>query len=118
MTCERVRYTGPMATRPTAPSRSASACLALALALCAHLGCDDSSNSPKINNRGKANLCRDYLTCDECIEGQQDRGFKKPEAESMCGLAVMGCFTNWEKPIRCGGKDVDVDESDAVSEGG
>lgn len=85
-------------------------CLALVLGVGLGTGCDDdASNSPQINDRGKANLCRDYNTCDECIEGQHDRGYKKSEAETMCGAAVMGCFTTWDKPIRCGGKEMDED---------
>ena len=92
----------------------------LLLGLCLSLvgGCDDdASNSPQINDRGKANLCRDYNTCDECIAGQQDRGYEKGEAETMCGAAVMGCFTTWEKPIRCGDKDMDPEASEASDAG-
>lgn len=82
-------------------------CLGLGLGL--YAGCDDASNSPQIN--GKTNVCTDYSTCDECIAGQQDRGHPKAEAETMCGAAVVGCFTRWDKPIRCGGKAMDEDDA-------
>jgi hypothetical protein len=54
---------------------------------------------------GNSNLCTEYGTCDECIEGQQSKGNSLGEAETECGAAVTGCWTTWEKPVKCHGKE-------------
>ncbi len=52
-----------------------------------------------------ANLCTEYDTCDACIAGQERKGNSRGAAETECGAAVLGCWTTWDKPITCGGKE-------------
>jgi hypothetical protein len=60
-----------------------------------------SSRSPGEESDG-TNLCTEYTTCDDCIAGQQRKGASEGEAETQCGAAVTGCWTTWDKPIKCG----------------
>lgn len=48
------------------------------------------------------NLCTAYSTCDGCIQGQIAKGKTEGEAETLCGLAVTGCWVTWDKPVVCG----------------
>lgn len=66
-------------------------------------GCEKNTNSP--DDGGSHNLCTEYNTCDECIAGQQRKGKNKGTAETECGAAVTGCWTTWEKPVVCSGKE-------------
>ena len=69
------------------------------------LACEKKeTNSPDEGDDG-GNLCKDYKTCDECIAGQQTKGATEGEAETQCGAAVIGCWTTWDKPIVCAGKE-------------
>jgi hypothetical protein len=63
------------------------------------------------------NLCKLYKTCDECIAGQQAKGVSEGAAETECGAAVMGCWTTWDKPIVCNGKEHSKD-GEGGDEGG
>lgn len=54
-----------------------------------------------------ANLCKAYTSCNDCISGQIGEGKSRGEAETQCGLAVTGCWTTWDKPIKCGDKTYD-----------
>jgi hypothetical protein len=68
------------------------------------LGCEkdgDGTRSPGAESDG-TNLCTKYTTCNACIAGQQKEGATEGEAETACGAAVLGCWTTWDKPIRCG----------------
>ena len=52
---------------------------------------------------GSENLCKQFASCNECIAGlQQSRGIDKGQAQTECSLAASGCFTTWEKPVKCG----------------
>lgn len=67
-------------------------------------GCDKQTKSPE-EKKESGNLCTKYDTCDECIAGQQAEGSSKGSAETECGAAVAGCWTTWEKPVICDGKE-------------
>lgn len=91
------------------------ALLTLAFSLGVFAGCDKqtkSSDSPDSGEK-KENLCTDYSTCDECIAGQQAKGKELGAAETECGAAVIGCWTTWEKPITCSGKEMKNEEAAA-----
>lgn len=76
-------------------------------------GCDkDKAESDKPEDKKGVNLCKDYSTCNECIEGQIARGNSEGEAETQCGAAVTGCWTTWDKPIVCGEKTHDEKPSE------
>jgi len=53
------------------------------------------------------NLCADFKSCDECIAGLTSEGDSEAGAKAKCGLAVTGCWTTWDKPIRCGDEEYD-----------
>jgi hypothetical protein len=61
----------------------------------------------KSGGEGPINLCKAYSSCDACIAGQQKRGNTEGEAETQCAFAVAGCWTTWDKPIRCGESQYD-----------
>ncbi|NVB40120.1 hypothetical protein G6O69_19900 [Pseudenhygromyxa sp. WMMC2535] len=56
---------------------------------------------------GPDNLCKKYASCNACIAGEQDDGKTEGEAETVCALAVTGCWTTWDKPVVCGEKQYD-----------
>lgn len=68
------------------------------------VGCEKQSNAPGDGDKS-TNLCTEYSTCDECIAGQQAKGETKGSAQTECGAAVTGCWTTWEKPVVCDGKE-------------
>ncbi len=74
---------------------------ALGLGVGVSTGCKKKTTSPEDGG----NLCTKYSTCDECIAGEQADGASKGEAQTVCGAAVTGCWTTWEKPIVCAGKE-------------
>lgn len=74
---------------------------ALGIGVGVSAGCEKKTNSPDEGG----NLCTTYSTCDECIAGQQANGASKGAAQTECGAAVAGCWTTWEKPIVCDGKE-------------
>ena len=91
--------------------------LALAFGLGMFAGCDkqqtkspDGADESDKSDEDSKNLCKAYATCDECIAGQQTKGADKGTAETECGAAVLGCWTTWEKPITCSGKEMSNDE--------
>ena len=75
---------------------------ALGIGMSVSVGCEKKTKSP--DDEG-GNLCTAYSTCDECIAGQQANGASKGAAQTECGAAVAGCWTTWEKPIVCDGKE-------------
>jgi len=81
-----------------------SLCCAFAVGLAA--GCEKKpARSPGAGGDGDGtNLCTEYDTCNECIAGLKRQGDTEGEAETLCGAAVLGCWTTWDKPIHCGGK--------------
>ena len=87
---------------------SARLCLTLGFVttLTTAVGCrQHDTNDPDTAKSG--NLCRDYSSCNECIAGQVERGFKKGAAETQCGAAVTGCWATWDKPVVCSSSHVD-----------
>ncbi len=81
----------------------------LAIAALTLAGCDKSEADRSPRQPGAAesenqveNLCTAYTSCDACIEGEQQQGKTEGEAETVCGLAVTGCWTTWDKPVSCG----------------
>jgi len=75
------------------------------------LGCDKDKASTDSPDEGKTgNLCTAYKSCDECIAGQQQKGKTVGEAETQCGAAVTGCWTTWDKPVVCSGKEIEQGE--------
>jgi hypothetical protein len=82
-----------------------SLCFAFAGGLAA--GCEKkAARSPGSDGDG-TNLCTEYKTCNDCIAGLKAGGDTEGEAETQCGAAVLGCWTTWDKPIKCGGKQYD-----------
>ena len=81
--------------------------VACGLAIGSYAGCEKKeTRSPGSNESdGSHNLCSEYNTCDQCIAGQQRKGSSKGSAETECGAAVLGCWTTWEKPVTCAGKE-------------
>ena len=91
--------------------------LALAFVTALAFGCDSGGSQDP--DSGSNNLCTAYATCDECIAGQVAKGNSQGAAETECSLAVTGCWTTWDKPIRCNGSEMKRDgsgESDATEE--
>ncbi len=77
----------------------------LSLAGCDKSQADADSNEPAASSSSNAdNLCTKYDTCDACIAGEQSNGKDEGEAETVCALAVTGCWTTWDKPVTCGSK--------------
>ena len=73
-------------------------------AMCAALAACDKQESE--NPDGSSNLCVKYRTCNECIAGQTAVTDDKGLAQTECALAAAGCWTTWEKPIKCGDEEV------------
>jgi hypothetical protein len=85
-----------------------TALVAFALGIGMSAACEQKkTNSPddgaKKDDGG--NLCTEYATCDACIDGLVASGDSEGAAETQCGAAVLGCWTTWEKPIVCHGKE-------------
>jgi hypothetical protein len=78
---------------------------ALGIAMGVSVGCEKKGSSSPEDGEKEGNLCTEYGTCDECIAGQQTKGKSQGEAETECGAAVTGCWTTWEKPVKCGDKE-------------
>ncbi len=79
---------------------------ALGLGLGVSGGCEKKkSDSPDGGDGDGGNLCTEYGSCDECIDGQVAKGKSEGEAETECGAAVTGCWTTWDKPVKCHGKE-------------
>jgi hypothetical protein len=85
------------------------ALLVAALGIGIYVGCEkQETRSPGAEDDGEtSNLCTEYGTCDQCIAGQQAKGNSRGSAETECGAAVLGCWTTWDKPIKCGDKTHD-----------
>jgi hypothetical protein len=83
---------------------------AAALSLGMSAGCEgrqSESSDPDDDKKGASNLCKEYESCDECIAGQQKKkGIDEGRAQTECGAAVVGCWTTWQKPITCAGKEM------------
>jgi len=77
------------------------AAVPLSLAACDKSEADADTNEPAASN-GEKNLCAEYSNCNACISGEQQEGMTEGEAETACGLAVTGCWTTWDKPVKCG----------------
>lgn len=71
---------------------------------------DSSSPDDGSSKKESGNLCVKYSSCNECISGQIAAGKSEGAAETQCGAAVTGCWTTWEKPVKCGGKTHDKKE--------
>lgn len=87
-------------------SKLRRAAFGLSLAGAFALGLAASCKGEETRSPGEeGNLCTDYQTCDDCIAGLQKKGSTEGEAETQCGAAVVGCWTTWDKPIVCAGKE-------------
>jgi hypothetical protein len=79
--------------------------LGCALGLGLVLACEKkAARSPGEHEDQISNLCTKYETCDECIAGERKTGITERAAQTECGAAVLGCWTTWETPIKCGRK--------------
>ena len=78
--------------------------LAVVFAFGLFMGCSGASkDADSADSEKSENLCKEYASCNECIAGlQQSRGLDKGQAQTECSLAASGCFTTWEKPVKCG----------------
>lgn len=88
-------------------ARPLSLCFAAAMGL-GLAACDKSqTNTDTSEPDDTTNLCADYDSCDACISGQQSKGYDEGTAETQCGAAVTGCWTTWDKPVKCGSDTYD-----------
>ena len=78
--------------------------LAVILTLGLLMGCGGSSKESETAESEKSGgtLCTEYKSCNECIAGlQKTRGLDHGQAQSECSMAASGCWTTWEKPVKC-----------------
>jgi hypothetical protein len=80
-----------------------TALVAIALGIGMSAACEKKKSKAPDDDVG--NLCTEYKTCDACIDGLVASGDSEGSAETQCGAAVLGCWTTWEKPIVCHGKE-------------
>lgn len=84
----------------------------LSLAACDKSETNADTNEPAASNSSDVdNLCSKYDSCDACISGEQLDGKDEGEAETVCGLAVTGCWSTWDKPVTCGSKSYEEQPS-------
>jgi hypothetical protein len=79
--------------------------LAVILAFGLWSGCSGASqqSGSAEDEKGSENLCKEYASCNECIAGlQKNRGLDHGKAQTECSMASSGCWTTWEKPVKCG----------------
>jgi hypothetical protein len=85
--------------------KSITVILAVIFALGMWCGCSGAGKEGDTagDKQGSENLCKEYTSCNECIAGlQKNRGIDHGQAQSECSMAASGCWTTWEKPVKCG----------------